>query len=887
MTWRGLRRRLVEVLMRVQVDREAREELRLHVEEAVAARVAAGMPEEDARRRVALELGRIDVARERLAEERTGVAAEQVWRELSHASRVLRRSPGLTLLSVATIGVGIGLTTTVFALVNAVVLRPLPYPAPDRLVRVVDTNAQAGVDRAGVASGNVYEWRRRTDGFDGIAGYYVMGRTISGDGPAEVVLAAQVTHDFFAVAGISPIVGRAFTAAETDRATFSPAAAPTGADPVVILSHALWTSRFGSDPDVLGRTIEIERRPFVVVGVMPPAFRLPDAGVQIWIPWQLSADHPHDQHYLGGIARLSAGVSREDAEARLARVATALEQEFPESNQGWGVRLIPLRDDAIGAAATVLWAVSGAAGLLLVVACANVALLALMRGLDRANETAVRAALGASPRRLLREFLLESLLLAVCGGALGTALALTALRVLPSVVTDVPRLDEVRFDWQVLAFVAGATLLAAVGSGLPQAVRRLRLPVLAALTDGTARITNGRRLRAHDVMVVAQVAMAVVLLIGSGLLMQSVRRLARVDSGFDPRGVLVLPVFLDSQAYRTGEHSRTYYGTLFERLSAVPGILSAGGATTVPTSPLGPDFERPVWPQGTLPAPADRTPAAVRVVTPGYFAAMGMPLSAGRGFDERDQPASPPVLIVNESLARRLWPGQSPVGRQLVVDYSTNGTFPYEIVGVLTDTRFRGPRSEPGPEVYFPHAQKPYLVMNVVVKTAGDSRLLIPAVRSVLREMDPQKPAHAATALEDLLGATYARDREAMATLLVFAVAAILLALLSVYGVLAQRVRVGAREIGIRMAFGADATGLAWWVTAAGLRLVLAGVTLGVGAALALSGAVQGLLYGVAATDLMTIVTIGAAVLAVGFAAALPPAWRATRIDPVAVLRRG
>jgi predicted permease len=530
---------------------------------------------------------------------------------------------------------------------------------------------------------------------------------------------------------------------------------------------------------------------------------------------------------------------------------------------------------------------SSAAGLLLVVACANVALLALMRGLDRANDTAVRAALGASPRRLLREFLLESLLLAVSGGALGTTLALAVLRILPSVISDLPRLEEVRFDWQVLAFVAGATALAAVGSGLPQALRRQRLPAVTGLTEGTARVTDGRRLRAHDVLVVAQVAMAVVLLIGSGLLLQSVRRLSRVDSGFDPRGVLVLPVFLDSQAYRTGEHSRTYYRTLFERLSALPGILSAGGATTVPTSPLGPDFERPVWPQETLPAPAERTPAAVRVVTPGYFGAMGMRVSAGRAFDERDQASSPQVVIVNESLARRLWPAESPVGRQLVVDYSTNGTFPYEIVGVLADTRFRGPRSEPRPEVYFPHAQKPYLVMNVVVHTAGDPRSLIPAVRSVLHDMDPQKPPQAAIALEDLLGATYARDREATATLLVFAVAAVLLALLSVYGVLAQRVRVGAREIGIRVAVGADATGLVWWVTGAGLRLVLAGVVLGVAAALALSGVIQGLLYGIAATDLMTVVSIGVSVLAVGFAATLPPAWRATRIDPVEVLRRG
>ncbi len=714
-----------------------------------------------------------------------------------------------------------------------------------------------------------------------------MGRTISGEGPAEVVLAAQVTQDFFAVGGISPLLGRPFTEAETDRATFSNAAAPTGADPVVILSHALWQSRFGSDPAVLGRTVSIERRPFVIVGVMPPAFRLPDSGVQIWIPWQLSADHPHDQHYLGAVGRLSAGVSIHEAEARLARVASALEEEFPESNQGWSVRVLPMREDAVGSAATVLWAVSAAAVLLLLVACANVALLALMRGLDRANDTAVRAALGASSRRLLREYLLESLLLAACGGAMGTALALAALRVLPSAVTDLPRLDEVRFDWQLLAFVAGATGLAAVVSGLPQALRRLRVPPVAGLAEGTARVTDGRRHRAHDAMVVAQVALSVVLLIGSGLLLQSVVRLSRVDSGFDPHGVLVLPVFLDSQTYRTGEHTRTYYRTLFERLSALPGVISVGGATTVPTSPLGPDFERPVWPEGTLPAVAQRTPASVRMVTPGYFAAMGMRVSAGRAFDERDQPASSPVLMVNETLARRLWPGQSPVGRQLVADYSTNGTFPYEIVGVLADTRFRGPRSEPGPEIYLPHAQRSYLVMNVVVKAAGDPRLLIPAVRSILHDVDPQKPAHAATALEDLLGATYARDREAMATLIVFAIAATLLALLSVYGVLSQRVRAGAREIGIRMAVGANAAGLAWWVTRAGLRLVLAGVALGVAAALAVSGAMQNLLYGVAATDLTTTAIVGVAVLAVGLAATLLPAWRATRIDPVAVLRRG
>ena len=437
-------------------------------------------------------------------------------------------------------------------------------------------------------------------------------------------------------------------------------------------------------------------------------------------------------------------------------------------------------------------------------------------------------------------------------------------------------------------FASLATTLAALVSGLPQAWRRTRLAPVAALSDSATRTAAGDRHQwPRDLMVVAQVALAVVLLVGSGLLVRSVRTLSTVDQGFDPAGVLVAPVFLDSHAYKTGDHTRTYYRALFERLAQLPGVVAVGGATTVPTSPLGPDFERPVWPEGTSPPPSERTPAAIRMVTPGYFATLGLRVVEGRAIDERDSPDGAKVLMVNETLARRLWPGRSAVGRQLVVDYSSAGTFPYEIVGVVADMRFKGPRSVAGPEVFFPHAQRSYLILNVVVKTSGDPRALGPAVRGVLREVDPQKPAQSLYPMDELLGNTYARDRQTMATLLVFAVAASFLAMLSVYGVLAQRVSERRREIGIRMAMGADTTGLVRWVTGAGLRLIAAGLAGGLAVSWFASRALDGLLFGVQPTDPPTILTVIAALTAIGVMAAAVPSWRATRVDPVTILRRG
>ena len=386
---------------------------------------------------------------------------------------------------------------------------------------------------------------------------------------------------------------------------------------------------------------------------------------------------------------------------------------------------------------------------------------------------------------------------------------------------------------------------------------------------------------------IGQVALAVVLLAASGVLVRSFVHLRAKEPGFNPSGVLVLPIFLDSQAYSTGAHARAYYSRLFERLAALPAVSAVGGATSVPTSPLGPNFERPVWPEGKDLDESSPTPAWVRVVTPGYFSALQLKVIDGRHFTDYDGPGGSLVVMVSETLARKLWPGGRAVGQRLVVDYSTAGIYPYDVVGVVGDVRFHGPRSEPRAEIYFAHAQKPYLILNVTVRTAGDPRRLIPAVRAVLKEVDPQKPAQSLHPLDQLVDATLERERQAMATLLVFGGMSIFLAVLSVYGALSQRVRERSREIGLRMAMGANPAQLIGWVASLGVRIVSGGIILGLIASWWLRDTVSSLLVDVAPADPVTAAAVTAIVFGFGLIATLIPSWRATRIDPVAILRRG
>jgi putative ABC transport system permease protein len=879
-------RQCCELVSRDRLDREAREELAQHVELEVERRVRDGADPSEARRQVRIDLGDVDEAREDLREGRAGFWWESVSRDAAFALRMLRKRPGFSAVCVTTIAVGVGASTALFAVVDAVVLRPLPLPDPSSLVKIYDANFGIAIERSGVASANLSDWRRRARHLEGIAGYYTMGRTLTVEAESEVVLTSQVTEDFFPLLGVRAALGHTFTTEETARGQFNSAAAPIGADPVAVISHGLWQRRFGSDPRVIGRTVTLERRPFQIVGVMPPDFAMPAADVQLFIPWGLRGDEPRDQHYVSALARLAPGATLRQAEAELRTIATSLAREHPDTNRGWTVSLAELQADMVGDSSRTLFLLLAAVGLVLVVACANVALLSLARSLERIHEASVRLALGATRRRLVRQFLVEAGLVSTAGGLLGVIVAAAGVAALKHVPIGLPGMHEVTLGPRAALFALVAVAAAALMTGLPCAWRWTRDDASPDLAAGS-RVTGGRdRHRLRDGLVVAEVALAVVLLAAASLLVRSYQRLRAVDPGFDARGVLVAPIFLDMEAYGQGGKSRTYYATLMDRLQALPGVVSAGGATALPASPLGPDFERPVWPEEQRTDASSRAPAWVRMVTPCYFRTLGMPIVSGRPFDERDSADAPRAVIVSRGVARRLWPGGDAVGRRLVVDYSTAGTYPYEVVGVVGDVRFGGPRTEPRREIYLAHAQRPYLVMNVAVRTSGDPRYLAPAVRSVLRELDPGVPAQGIHSLEDLLGATYSRDRHAMIVLSAFAAATVLLCLLGIHGILLHLVRERTREIGIRTALGADPARLRRWVAGHALRLMLAGTALGAGLAFLSARALSGVLFGVTAGDPVALLAVAALPLA-GLLMSLHPAWRATRIDPAEVLRAG
>jgi predicted permease len=877
--------RVRELVAPERLDRDTEQELAQHVELLAAEKQRSGLDAAEAKRQARLELGNPQAVREQLRDGRSRSRLDALARDLAYALRLLRRRPAFTAACLLTVALGTGASTALFAIVDAVVLRPLPLPEPGALVAIHDSNPKKGIDRTGITSGNLVDWRQRTSRFRGIAGQYTMGRTLTLGSESEVVLSAQVTEDYFAVLGVAAALGRTFTPEETRIALFNNAAAPVSPDPVVVLGHALWQRRFGSDPGVIGTTVAVERRPMRIVGVMPQSFAMPAPDVQLYLPWGLPEKPPRDQHYVEGIARLGPETTLAQAEAELRGVAAALAREYPRTNEDWSVRLTPLQDEVVGDARRSLVFLLLAVALVLVVACANVALLSLARSLERLPEASLRQALGASLGRLMRQFLMEPLVVCACGGALGVGLAALGLRLLKQAGAGVPRLHEVGLDGTALLFAAAATLAATLVSGLPAALRLARAEPAPDLAAAASRVTGVRHHALRDGLVVAEVALAVVLLAGAGLLVSSYQRLRAVDPGFDPRGVLVAPIFLDMENYGRGDRSRIYYQTLVERLRALPGVVAAGAATALPASPLGPDFERPVWPERAPDDERVRRSAWVRIVTNDYFRTLGLPLVAGRGFDERDAADGPLSVILSEGLARRLFP-EGAVGERLVVDYSTAGTYPYDVVGVVGDVRFSGPRADPRQEIYMPHAQRPYLVMNVAVRSELDPRLLAPAVRGVLHELDPAKPAHGLYALSDLVGATYARDRQLTLALSAFAAVAVLLSLAGIHGVLSHRVRERTREIGIRIAVGASSGHVLRLVARHGLKLVALGVVLGTLLALSLVRFVSGLLFGASGLD----PAVAWAVLLLPLAAllvSLHPAWRAARIDAAEVLRAG
>ena len=802
--------------------------------------------------------------------------------------RTLRKYPAFSAVVVLTLALGIGANAAIFSMVDAALLAPLPYKNPEKLVRIFSTHTEKSLDRMGVSTGDVVEWRRRNVVFDGIGACYIMGRTLAVEQAVEVVNVAQVSEDFFSVLATAAVLGRTFTPEETARAKFNSAAAHIGTDPVVVISHRAWQQRFGSDPSILERRIFLDRQSWRIIGVMPPEFDAPNPAIELWIPWSFEGKRPHDQRYLDAIARLKRDVTLEQAETQMNAVAAALGDELPESNEGWRVSLVPLYEDIVGTSRATLVIVFGAVISVLLIACVNIASLQLVRIGERQKEIVLRLALGASRMRLARQFLSENLFLTFLGGVLAIPLAVGALSFMGAVLPEgIPRLTDIGLNVRVLTYAALLTVSAGIFFGL--------VPLVAGPKDGLAATMNetGGRMagraprweRLRKVLVVFELGMAVVLLAAAGLLVRSFGQLMAVDLGFQPDQVVVLPITLDNHEYDSGAKSRTYYRRLTEKLEGVPGVVSVGGVTALPMSPIGPNFDRPIWAEGETPPPGGSRRADVRMATPEYFQTLGISLLQGRVFNESDTPESPKVVVVNESLARQVWPDEEPVGKRLVIDYSTAGTYPYEVVGMVNDIRFYGIRSIPKAELYLPHAQRSYLIMNIAVRTAVEPEVLVSELREAVLEVDPMQPAYSVIPLGDLVGTSIARDRFAMILIGSFGVVALVLALLGIFGVLSYHAGQRTREVGIRAALGASRNQIVGMMLSAGLRLTLGGIGLGVLAAVASTRLLASLLFGVSPIDPLTFVIVTVVPAAGALLACYVPARRAAWVDPATALR--
>ena len=815
--------------------------------------------------------------------------------DLRYALRGLRRQPSFTLVATLTLGLGIGANTALFSVLDAVLLRPLPYGDPDRLVRIFDTHQAQGRHREHPSPGNFLDWRAKNRVFEAMAAWQDGSgtATLRGDHEATVVETVKVTPDFFGVMGVPPALGRTFARVGEPGAAFNVADRYAGGDRVVVMSHALWTRRFGADPRVVGRVLDVDGVGWRVLGVMPAGFDMPRGTTELWIPWDIvpsfasfPAGPPRDLRFLEVVARLRPDVSLEQGNEELQALAGGLAEQHPRANAGWSVRVVPLEEEIVGRARPVILLLFGAVGLVLLLACANVASLQLARALARRREMAVRLALGAGRLRVLRQLLTESALLGVLGGLVGLAVAYAGLcAVLAAQPLGLPRLAEVGLSVRVFTFSVGLSLVASLLFGLVPALEALHTPVANSLQESGrgATASPGAR-RARRALVVSEVAIALVLLTGAGLLVRSFLKVLAVDPGFDPRGLAVMRIGLDHATYTKGTQAREFYRGLTRRLEDVPGVVAVGAVTALPMSPVGTDFSRPYWREGEADPGGDAPKADIRMATPGYFEAMRTTLRRGRAFTNADGPEAPRVIVVNETLARKVWPGRDPLGQRLVLDY-LGGAYPYEVVGLVNDTRFRGLKAAPRPELFIPHAQNPYLDLSLVVRTAGEPGPMLRTVQQAIRAIDPRQPAYGLFTMDELVRRSVSADRFTTLVLALLASVALLLAATGIYGVLSFLVAQRTSEIGLRLALGASPRQVVGLVMSETLRLTLAGCALGLLASLALVRLASRLLYGVGPTDPLA---FGLALLfmaAVALAASLQPARRASRLDPLIALR--
>jgi putative ABC transport system permease protein len=799
--------------------------------------------------------------------------------DLRYALRALRQNPAFTAIAVLTLALGIGGVTAIFSVVNAVLLSRPPFADPDRLLVLTETNPQAGT--MSVAWPNFEDWRRQSRSFAGLAAYQQDGFNVTlGDGPVRLA-GARVSANLFPLLGIRPALGRTFTE-EEDR---------PGAERAVLLTYGAWRGRFGGDPAILGRSLKLDGLPYTVVGVLPPDFRFLPPAEDLFVPAGLSADDPawtrrgnHNGHLVVG--RLRPGVSAAVAAAEMSAIARGLEARYPVSNSGVRVHLEALEKTRVGDVRSPLAVLLAAVLLVLAIACANVANLLLAAGAARRRELAIRSAIGADRRRIVRQLLTESVVLSVGGGALGVALAIWGVGPLAALApADISGLGHVRVDGAVLAFALGVSVLTGLVFGLAPALQTSDPDLQSALKLEGRSATPGRsRQRLRAGLLVAEVALALMLLAGAGLMVRTMLRLRAVDPGFDPSGVLALTVVLPETRYATPEGRKQFFDGALERMRALPGVRSAEAAFC---PPLGGGCWGSVYliEGRPTPAQADIPSAAFNIVTPGYFEAMGIPLREGRAFDEADRTYDPPVIVVNEAMARLYWPQESALGKRIKQGFPEDDAPYREIVGVVADVPQEGLDVAAHPEVYEPYAQHRISAMTLMVSASGEPERLARTAAAQIGAIDPDQPVQDVQPLSRYVADSVARRRFYAELLGGFAGLALFLAAIGVAGVVSYGVAQRRGEIGIRLALGAERRDVLVLILGQGMRLVLTGEAVGLLGALGLTRVLANLLFGVGATDAATFAGVSALLAAVALVACWLPARRAVHADPLAALR--
>ena len=820
---------------------------------------------------------------------------ETLVQDLRFGIRLLLKNPGFSAVAILALALGIGANTAIFGVVDAVLFKPLPFDRPERLLAVWERNLTKGEDHDSVMAANYLDWRNRSQVFEQMSAHAGGSVNLTGLEVPERIRGARLSAGLFPLLGVQPEIGR----------VFSPDEDQPGHQRVVVISNHLWKSRFGGDPEVVGRSITLNNQDYAVVGVMPAGFELPlNEDSEIWTPLVFTPEELtlRNSHYLKVLGRLKPGASMDQANAEMATIAAQLEKDYPKTNEGTGAAVFPLHSEIVGDIKKPLLIFLGAVAFILLIACTNVANLMLARAAARQREIAVRVALGASRWRLVRQMLIESMVLGLAGGAAGLLLALWGIEFLSAVAqqTSVPRAKSIGLDARVLLFTFAASIVTGLIFGSVPALQASKPDLNDALKEGGRSSGSLRRARTRNLLVVSEIALAFVLLAGAGLLINSFLRLRAIDPGLHPENVLTMSISLPRQKYSQPEQVIAFHRQLLEQVGALPGITYAGTVTALPYGGSTTSFGYTV----ESPEAGDQTVSIVsQQASPDFFRALGIPLVAGRAFDERDIDGAPPVMIVSDSLAKRFWPDQDPLGHRIKWGNKEFGSPWMTVVGVVGDVRLRGLDTPPRPTIYVPHLQlsEPIKMragmtlrdlmtddarsIQLVLRSESGMSGLAKAVRSAVWAVDPDQPVTREKTMEQVLSDTMVVQRFSTWLLAIFAGIALALAAAGIYGVISYSVSQRTHEIGIRMALGAEQRDVMKLVVGQGMVPALIGLGIGVAAAIGLTRFMTSLLFNVSVTDPLTFGVIGSLLLMVAVAACYLPARRAAKVDPMIALR--